>query len=139
MPEEQTRGRKQPMVITHDGGLRFVANIRGHRVETDQPERAGGADSGPMPLELLGASLGTCIALFVHQFCAAREIATEGLQVELTTQGAQEPPRIGVFHVRLTLPAGFPDRYRGAVERVARSCTVHNTLVGGAGLEVELV
>ena len=45
----------QPIVVTHDGGVRFAAQIRSHRVVVDQPERAGGDDSGPMPLELLGA------------------------------------------------------------------------------------
>ena len=46
----------QPIVVTHEGGVRFAAQIRSHRVVVDQPERAGGEDTGPMPLELLGAS-----------------------------------------------------------------------------------
>jgi hypothetical protein len=39
----------QPIVVTHDGGMRFTAQVRTHRVTVDQPTRAGGADTGPMP------------------------------------------------------------------------------------------
>ena len=52
----------QPIVVTHEGGARFAAQIRSHRVIVDQPQHAGGMDSGPMPIELLGTALGTCIA-----------------------------------------------------------------------------
>lgn len=45
------------LIATYDGGMRFVAEVRGHRIETDQPEYGKGEDSAPMPLEPIGASL----------------------------------------------------------------------------------
>jgi len=63
---------RPPMVITHEGGVKFAAQIRGHKLIVDQPVGGGGEDSAPMPLELLGAGLGTCVALYVQQFCHAR-------------------------------------------------------------------
>ncbi|HSJ23435.1 MAG TPA: OsmC family protein [Longimicrobiales bacterium] len=114
--------------ITWDGGLRFTAEMRGHSVPTDQPVHAGGADSAIMPLELLAASLGTCVALYAHQFCAARQIPVDGLGVEVSHETAKAPKRIGRFDVVVRLPDGFPDEYRAAAERAVRACPVHNTL-----------
>lgn len=129
---------RQPIVVTHDGGLRFAAQVRSHRIVVDQPERAGGADGGPMPIELLGASLGTCIALYVHQFCQARQLSSEGLRVEVTQHGAQNPGRIGEFVVRVELPAGVPEHHLPMLERVAKSCPAHNTFDHGAEVRVEI-
>lgn len=131
-------GGKAPMVITHEGGLTFAAQVRSHRILVDQPARAGGGDAGPMPLELLGMSLGSCVALYVQQFCAARAIPTGGMRVEVEQRGAQNPSRIGEFVVRVVLPGEIPPQYAGMLERVARSCPAHNTLAHGAGVDVRI-
>jgi len=131
-------GARTPIVVTHDGGVRFTAQVRGHRIVVDQPERAGGADTGPAPIELLGASLGTCVALYVQQFCQARGLSSAGMRVEVMQLGAQNPNRIGEFGVRVELPDGIPDQYLPMLERVAKSCPAHNTLVHGAEVRVEI-
>jgi putative redox protein len=126
-------------VITGGGGLRFAADIRGHSVVTDQPHRAGGEDSAAMPLELLSAALGTCVALYAHQFCASRGIPHEGLRVEVRTESAGSPKRIGRFDVRVILPDVVPEHYRPAIERAVRTCPVHNTLMHTPVIDVEIV
>lgn len=131
-------GGKAPMVITHEGGLKFAAQVRSHRVLVDQPVRAGGEDSAPMPIEMLGVSLGTCIALYVYQFCQARALSTEGMRVELEQHGAQNPNRIGEFVVRVLLPTEIPAHYAEMLERVARSCPAHHTLETGATVRVHV-
>ncbi len=128
---------RPPMVITHEGGLRFAAQIRDHRIIVDQPAGVG-EDAGPMPLELIGASLGTCVALYVQQFCAARGLPYEGMRVELDQVGAQNPGRIARFIVRVLMPAALPPQYAEMLERVARSCPAHNTLVHGTDVAVEI-
>jgi uncharacterized OsmC-like protein len=124
------------MVITHEGGVKFAAQIRQHRLMVDQPLRGGGDDSAPMPLELLGAALGTCVALYVQQFCHARGLKYEGMRVEVDPQGAQG--RIGRFDVRVVLPEALPPQYEQMLERVAKSCPAHNTLAHGAEVVVEI-
>jgi putative redox protein len=119
----------RPLVkVTWDGGVRFSADIRGHKVPVDQPAQGGGEDSAPSPLELLPASLGTCIAFFVKQFLAARHVDPTGLEVDVGVVGAPNPHRIGRFEVHVALPSGVPERYREQVMRVAETCTVHQTL-----------
>lgn len=130
-------GPARPMVITHDGGKRFAAQIRGHRVIVDQPAKAGGGDTAPMPIELLGASLGTCVAYYVHQFLETRSLSTEGLRVEVTPQWTTEPRRLGRFEVRVSLPTDLPEPYPALLERVARTCPAGATLELGNEVEFE--
>jgi putative redox protein len=128
---------RSPMIVTHEGGMKFATQIRGHRLVVDQPHGAG-ADEGPTPIELLGASLGSCVALYVQQFCHARGLPYEGMTVEVEQRGAQNPGRIGKFEVKVKLPQELPGQYAEALQRVARSCPAHNTLAHGAEVAVEV-
>lgn len=127
-----------PIVVTHDGGLRFVAQVRSHQVIVDQPLGAGGLDSAPMPIEMLGVSLGTCVALYVQQFCHARALPCEGMRVEVDQLGARHPNRVGQFVVRVVLPESLPPAHAEMLERVVRSCPAHNTLDHGAEVTVHV-
>lgn len=127
----------RPMVVTHEGGVKFATEIRGHRLVVDQPKGVG-ADEGPMPLELLGASVGTCVALYVQQFCATRGLPYEGMRVEVEQIGARNPSRVGRFDVRVVLQEELPEEYAAMLERVAKSCPAHNTLVTGSEVDVRI-
>jgi putative redox protein len=133
-----TPASRPPIVVTHEGGVRFAAQVRSHRVFVDQPLNAGGGDSAPAPIELLGIALGTCVALYLEQFCHARSLPTARMRVEVETVGATDPNRIGRFAVRVVLPADLPPRYAEMIERVARSCPAHNTLRAGADIAVKI-
>ena len=130
--------KRVPMVVTHEGGVKFAAQIGTHRLIVDQPTYAGGEDAGPAPIQLLGASLGTCVALYVQQFCHARNLPYEGMRVEVLQHGASNPNRIGEFAVRVLLPEELPAQYTEMLERVVRSCPAHNTLDMGADVTVEI-
>lgn len=119
----------QPIMVTWDGGAKFTADIRGHKVVVDQPAKGGGDDSAPMPVELLPASLGTCVALYVQRFLATRSLDASGLEVAVTAVGAPNPNRLARFDVAVKIPGGVPEKYREAVRRAAEGCTVHHTLV----------
>lgn len=131
-----SHGNRPPLVVTHEGGVKFAAQIRQHRLIVDQPRAGGGDDAAPMPLELLGASLGTCVALYVQQFCHARDLPYAGMRVEVDPRPAQG--RIGRFDVRVVLPEPLPPQYAQLLERVARSCPAHNTLAHGAEIAVDI-
>lgn len=45
-----------------------IANIRNFTISIDNPQDEGGEDSGPMPTELLLASLGGCITIGISYF-----------------------------------------------------------------------
>jgi len=129
----------KPVTITWDGGLRFTADVRGHKLTVDQPRQAGGGDAGPMPVELLPASLGTCVAFSVQQFVSTRGLDATGLEVQVFTAGAANPNRIGLLEVTVSVPRGIPEQYRSAVVRAAESCTVHHTLTHTPEISVNLL
>lgn len=91
-----------------------------------------------MPIELLGASLGTCVALYVQQFLQSRHLPFEGMRVEVETRGATNPGRIAEFVARVVLQEPVPSEYAELLERVARSCPAYNTLVHGAEVRVDV-
>jgi uncharacterized OsmC-like protein len=125
-----------PIVVSHETGLAFSVQIGRHRLTVDQSVRGGGDDAGPSPLDLLGASLGACVAFYVHQFCHARALSSEGLRVEVVQHTATTPHRVKRFDVRVILPATMPEEYIELVERVARSCPSHGTLTHGSEVVV---
>ena len=92
--------------VTHAGGVKFAAQIRQHTLMVDQPARGGGEDSAPMPLELLGASLGTCVALYVQQFCQTRSLPYAGMRVEVDPVRGQSG--IDRFEVRVLMKEAIP-------------------------------
>ena len=135
MKESQTRS---PIVVTHEHGLSFAAQIREHRLITDQPTHVGGEDTGPSPMELVSAALGSCVALYVHQFCVNRGLPHEGLRVEVTPHNVANPHRIGELSVAVFLPGAYSPHTMEMLERVVRSCPVHNTLAHGAAVSVSI-
>jgi uncharacterized OsmC-like protein len=130
---------RTPIVVTHEGGVRFAAQIRSHTIFTDQTLRGGGNDSAPTPVELLGASLGSCIAFYIQQFCFARELPFEGMRVEVEFQSAKSPARVSDFKVKVIMPEEISEHYAEMLDRVVRSCPAHNTLADGAKVTVEIL
>ena len=128
----------QPIVVTHEGGVRFAAQVGSHRVIVDQPERSGGENAGPSPIELLGTALGTCIAYYVQQFLHARGLPYDGMRVEVEQHKASGPSRIGTFVARVVVPATLPAATTALLEQVARSCPAHGTLTHGAQVSVSI-
>jgi uncharacterized OsmC-like protein len=132
-------GIPAPTVVTHLGGEKFSIRIRSHEIIVDQTVRGGGDDSAPTPLELLGASLGSCIAYYIRQFLHTRSLPSADLRVEVSNTREKNPSRIDAFQVKVILPADIPARYMPMIERVLETCPAHNTLGMGAKIDVEFL
>jgi putative redox protein len=126
-----------PTVVTFSGGSQFSIQIRSHKLIVDQTVAGGGFDAGPTPLELLGASLGSCIAYYVHHFFRSRGLPSDSISVEVTSNQTSQPNRIESFDVTLNLPSTIPQKYMPLLERVIHSCPAHNTLNLGAEVRVK--
>lgn len=127
---------RKPIIVTHLGGMRFGAEVRGHRILVDQPVKAGGTDSAPTPIELLTSSLGCCIAFYVQQFCHSRSLPYAGMSVEVTPHATAG--HINRFAVRVVMPESLPPRETELLERVARACPAHAILSHGAEIAVAI-
>ena len=127
------------ILISFPGGKRVNADFFGRVIETDQSPRAGGDGSAPEPFALFLASIGTCSAYYVGKFCRSRDIPTDGIRLELRRILYPESKMIERIDIDIQLPEGFPEKYRGAVVRAAKQCTVKKHLDQPPVIEVEAV
>ena len=139
MSEQRQEGSEpSPIVVTRQEGVRFAARIGAHELILDQPVRGGGEDAGPSPIDLLGAALGSCIALYVHRFFATRGIADDELRVEVRQFSARNPNRVSRFDVLILVPSDLPDEYLPMIQSTARVCPAYNTLARAADVAIDV-
>jgi len=120
------------MKITFPGGEKVNAEINGRIIPTDQPVEGGGGGTAPSPYDYFLASLGTCAGIYVLSFCQQRGIATEGLQLTqsmefgVTEDGKRKLSKVAM---EISLPPGFPEKYRNAIIKTAGLCSVKKVLM----------
>ena len=125
--------------VTFPGGKRVDAHYNGFSVQTDQSVKNGGEASAPEPFDLFFVSLATCAGIYVLEFCQARDIATEGLAVNLHAERDEEKRLFTPIGIDITLPADFPEKYRKAILKTANLCTVKKHIIGQPEFDVRLL
>ncbi len=116
------------LTVSYHGGTRYDITSGKHRVVTDQPVEEGGQDAGMSPVELFVGSVAGCVGYFVGQFCSRHNIPRDGLTVDAEWAMAERPHRVGTVSVKITLPARITAAQRERLLKVARGCTVHQSL-----------
>jgi uncharacterized OsmC-like protein len=123
----------QVTATARDGWATDVT-VRGHEVRIDEPESAGGEDSGMMPTEAFLASLAACFCMSVAWAGRKRDVAVPELTVVVTARRAGLQLRYG--HITVETRAALDEETLALlVERARPACWVSNTLA--AGVEVE--
>ena len=112
------------ITVSFPGGKRVDAHYKGRTVRTDQSVKNGGEASAPEPFDLFFVSIATCVGIYVLEFCNARELPAEGLAVRLRAELDPEKKLFTPVEVAITLPSGFPEKYRRAVLKTANLCAV---------------
>ncbi|HZU59818.1 MAG TPA: OsmC family protein [Solirubrobacteraceae bacterium] len=114
--------------------------IRQHRLTVDEPQDAGGQDTGPTPQELLAASLASCTAITVEMYAARKGWEVGQLEVECHYTEAESGGPTH-FELVLRLPSSLDEEQRQRLRRIAARCPVHRTLTGETVFEdrVEVV
>lgn len=116
------------MDVRFPGGVAVEAVLGPHVVRTDQPAPLG-AGSAASPFDLFLASLATCAGFYALRFCQERGLPTEGLGVTLTAERDPQRKRLANVRIELSLPDGFPEKYREAIVRAADQCAVRKALL----------
>ena len=112
------------ITVSFPGGKRVDAHYDGRTVQTDQSVKNGGENSAPEPFDLFFVSMATCVGIYVLEFCTARNLDTAGLDVHLYSKFDPGEKRYPNISIDITLPQGFPEKYRKAIWRTANLCTV---------------
>ena len=114
-------------VVRRRDGYEHEIEMRQHRLIIDEPEDKGGTDRGPMPAELLAASLGSCTAITMEMYAARKEwgLGSVEVAVDFTEATVDDPP---TFDVRITLGAQLSKENRDRLLTIASKCPVHKAL-----------
>jgi len=126
------------MRIRYRDGMEFEAESRGISLTIDQPRAGGGNDHGMTPPELLMASLGSCVGVYLVDYCRRAGLPVDGLEMEVTAERAKDPGRFSSLQVTVKLPGSLPEARIKALQRVAESCMVHNTLSSRPDISIEV-
>ncbi len=124
--------------VDFPGNLKVEAKIRGFVISTDQPEKSGGDNSGPAPFELFTSSIATCAGYFAMKFCQARTIDTTGMSFKMSYDWDNELKRYPKMVIDLTLPEGFPEKYRGAIIKAMDQCVVKKHILEPPEFEISV-
>ncbi len=130
------------MKITFPGGEKVNAEINSRIIPTDQPVEGGGEGSAPSPFDYFLASLGTCAGIYVLSFCQQRQIATEGLSLTQRMEFAiaeDGKNKLSKVAIEISLPPGFPEKYRNAIVKTAGLCSVKKVIMDPPKFEITAV
>ncbi|MCP4371166.1 MAG: osmotically inducible protein OsmC [Deltaproteobacteria bacterium] len=116
------------MSISFPGGKKVNATYNGFTIKTDPSVKDGGDGSAPEPFSLFLASMGTCAGVFVLYFCEERGIDTTGLKMNLTFNQDEQTYLLKKVKIKILLPPNFPPKYKTAVIKSAKQCTVKRNI-----------
>jgi putative redox protein len=114
-------------------GYAHSLTARHHALIADEPEAAGGADTGPTPQELLALSLASCTAITMEMYAERKGWELSALEVEVEYE-PDEKGQCSRFDMLLKLPPELSSEQAEGLEAIAGRCPVHRTLAG----EVEI-
>jgi putative redox protein len=119
------------VTAVYKGDMNLEAVMGEHRVVVDVPASMGGKGRGPTPTDLFVASLGSCVAAFVADYCERVGLDTRELSVVVSFEQEGEPDCptcLTDLEVVVNLPHADCGNREEAIRRVAEHCPVHETV-----------
>ena len=124
----------------HVGDMVFETQVGDHKIMNDVPPTPewGGKGRYPTPPDYFVASLSSCIAAFVAQYCNQSGIDADGMWVDIEYEKVSQPAHLKELIVNIHLPNADVGSRLEAIKRVAGHCTVHETICKMEGLPIEV-
>jgi putative redox protein len=137
-------------VIVRDVGSGFAQDIvvGRHRLKADEPEDAGGTDTGPSPYDYLLVALGSCTSMTVALYARRKQWPLEGVTIRLehskihATDCAECETKDGMLdriERDISLSGPLSEAQRARLLEIAERCPVHRTLVSEISIRSRLV
>jgi putative redox protein len=128
------------VVVRSQDGMRQEIEAGRHKLASDEPTEAGGADAGPDPYALLLAALGACTSMTLRLYARRNGWPLEEVTVELEHARVHaqdcadcegEAGRVDRIQRRIRLRGRLDPIQVARLAEVARRCPIHKTLVAG--------
>jgi putative redox protein len=119
------------VVVTElgEGPFAEVVTVGRHVMRADEPEQAGGRDTGPSPYEFLMAGLGACTAMTLRAFAQRHQWQLGSISVTTTHDKiAGAGGRIDRFDRDISISGAVSDEQRSRLMQAAEACPVSLTL-----------
>lgn len=116
-----------------DVSRQFVGDADGFQITVDR-----GEVGKPRSIELFLLGLGTCTISTVDHFLRRKELPTEDLAVELSSELDEVTNTYGDIRITLQISEAIPEDMRRVVQGVARSCRIHKTIRSAPEIEIEI-
>jgi uncharacterized OsmC-like protein len=94
------------------------------------------ADRQYSPFHMLGSSLAYCTFSVLNSWATHADLPIDGLSIDVTWAFSEEPHRVKDMKLAFHWPS-LPAARLEAAKRVARMCTVHETLVTPTTVSIE--
>ncbi len=139
--------KQQTIQVTETGkGLyQNAISIGKHQLMASEPEALGGDDTGPTPMELASAALGSCTTITLRMYANRKDWPLEKVSATVThkkgprdvcdeNHDAQDhkPGLIDIFTRTITLDGPLSDDQRQRLMQIADKCPVHKALSGNS-------
>ncbi len=120
-----------------------------HEFRADEPEKAGGDNTGPNPYDLVLASLAACTAMTVRWYANHKKLDLKGCRVTLEYDRIhardcaacdKSDPFKKLEYVRriVEIEGDFSDEEKEKLKSIPAKCPVSRTLKGGIVIEDEV-
>jgi uncharacterized OsmC-like protein len=126
------------ITTTYLGDMRFRTKLGDHALLIDVPAEMGGQNRGPTPPQLFVASLGSCVAAFIANYCEKAGVDDSGLAVDVEFDKAEDPTRLVNLRIVIRLPNASCGHREEALRRVAEHCPVHATIATLEDISIEI-
>ena len=110
-------------VKTKDGG--FVVDVSGN---------------GATPPDVLLASLGSCMGVYIQKYAKGTSLKIEGFDIEVTAEFQNvKPIRFSVINVNISLKdSSITEKEKESLLRFVHNCPIHNTLKNPSDIHIKI-
>ncbi len=132
---------KKKIVHIHIGAKNYKTSLTAgnHELTADEPESAGGQNTGPDPYDYLLMSLGSCTAITLRMYIERKKWQVDDIYVELRHSKVhaedckdcdEKSAKIDMIEEEIIVKGDLTDEQLDKLLEISHKCPVYKTLQG---------